>query len=392
MTGRTISHYCPARESLGDLWDAHVKHEFQTRLISGRVMAENYLSSDYFAARSRFRQKVEKAGGQLKALKLDVKGPCGEDLTIDIAWFGPEQPRRVLLHSSGLHGVEGFAGSAIQLQFLHSMPAIPDDAAIILVHILNPYGMTWLRRVNEGNVDLNRNFLGPDEDYVGAPEAYGKLDSFLNPPSPPSVDFFLLRAIWLIVRYGMPTLKQTVAGGQYEYPKGLFFGGKRLEQGPLKCRAYIAEHLAAAEHVVAIDVHTGLGKYGEDTLLVEAKDYETLRPIFGERVKPLDPKHGPAFRIRGGYHLMIHRVLPQAKVYFASQEFGTYNPIKVLHALREENRWHHYGDGSVDHSAKHKLKETFCPDDDSWRRSVLGRGKGLLEQAVELAFAGPTQR
>ena len=153
------------------------------------------------------------------------------------------------------------------------MPAIPDDAAVVLVHILNPYGMAWLRRVNEGNVDLNRNFLGPDEDYVGAPEAYGKFDSFLNPRSPPSMDFFLIRAVWLIARYGMPALRQTVAGGQYEFPKGLFFGGKRLEQGPLQCQTYVAEHLATAEHVVAIDVHTGLGKYGEDTLLVEEKHY-----------------------------------------------------------------------------------------------------------------------
>ena len=356
------------------------------------VMSTNYFSSDYFTARSRFRQKVETAGGQLKALEVDVEGPGGEDLTIDIAWFGAEQPRRVLLHSSGLHGVEGFAGSAVQLQFLDSMPAIPDDAAIVLVHILNPYGMAWLRRVNEGNVDLNRNFLGPDEDYVGAPEAYEKLDSFLNPRSPPSMDFFLIQAVWLIARYGMPTLKQTVAGGQYKYPKGLFFGGKRLQQGPVKCRGYIAERLATAEHVVAIDVRTGLGKYGEDTLLVEAKDYKTLRNMLGERVKPLDPKQSPAYRIRGEYHLMIPRVLPQAKVYFAGQEFGTYSSIKVLHALREENRWHHYGNGSVDHATKHRVKEVFGPEDETWRRSVLARGKELLEQAVKLTFTHSTQQ
>jgi hypothetical protein len=30
---------------------------------------------------------------------------------------------------------------------------MPADAAIVLVHILNPYGMAWLRRFNENNVD-----------------------------------------------------------------------------------------------------------------------------------------------------------------------------------------------------------------------------------------------
>ena len=191
-------------------------------------MSISYFSLDYSTARSRFREKVENAGGQLTALDLDVKGPGEENLAIDIGWFGSEQPRRVLLHSSGLHGVEGFAGSAIQLQFLDNLPAIPEGAAIVLVHVLSPYGMAWLRRVNESIVDLNRNFLGGDEDYVGAPENYRKFDSFLNPPSAPSTDFFFLRAVWLLAQYGMTTLKQTVAGGQYEHPiKGepLFFGG-----------------------------------------------------------------------------------------------------------------------------------------------------------------------
>src|SRR5262249_25391349 len=153
----------------------------------------------------------------------------GDALAIDIAWLGHNEPRRAVLHSSGLHGVEGFAGSAVQIQTLRELPCIPDDSALILVHILNPYGMCWLRRTNENNVDLNRNSL-IDGNYTGAPENYSKLDPFLNPPSPPWRDLFLLKAALLAFRYGMPSLRQAVAGGQYEFPKGLFFGGKRLEQ------------------------------------------------------------------------------------------------------------------------------------------------------------------
>ena len=134
------------------------------------TMASEHFSPDYVTARSRFRRAVESSGGRLRVLNLNAKGPDGEDLTIDIGWFGNPAPRRVLLHSSGLHGVEGFAGSAIQLQFLEEVPAIPADGAIVLVHVLNPYGMSWLRRVNENNVDLNRNFLAGDEDYAGAPD------------------------------------------------------------------------------------------------------------------------------------------------------------------------------------------------------------------------------
>ena len=39
----------------------------------------------------------------------------------------------------------------------------------------------------------------------------------------------LLKAALLIRRYGMSALKQTVAGGQYEFPQGLFFGGRHIK-------------------------------------------------------------------------------------------------------------------------------------------------------------------
>jgi Protein of unknown function (DUF2817) len=100
---------------------------------------ERHFSTDYITARQRFRDAVATSGGRLGSLKLAATGPQGEDLTIDVAWFGSEKPRRVFVHSSGLHGVEAFAGSAIQLQWLEEgILALPEDAAIVLVHVLNP--------------------------------------------------------------------------------------------------------------------------------------------------------------------------------------------------------------------------------------------------------------
>ncbi|PYS30326.1 MAG: DUF2817 domain-containing protein [Acidobacteria bacterium] len=341
----------------------------------------NYFSPDYSTARSRFRQMVEAAGGRLDVLPLEARGPAGENLGIDIGSFGAENPRRVLLHSSGLHGVEGFAGSAIQLQFLDSLPPVPAETAFVIVHVLNPYGMAWLRRVNENNVDLNRNCLG-NTAYAGAPSAYVELESFLNPQSPPTSDLFTLKAIWLILRHGMPALKQAVVGGQYEYPKGLFFGGKQLQQGLERYESFLARRLTSAKQVVAIDVHTGLGKYGEDTLLVDTEQYDTLRRRFGERVTRSDPHESPAYQVRGALESMIFRVLRGAHVDFLRQEFGTYGPVKVLQALRQENRAHYYDDGRSGHPAKTVLREIFCPADESWRQSVLKRGGELLSQAL----------
>ena len=346
-------------------------------------MSGNVFSPDYFTARQRFREMAAKSGGRLEALPLDARGPAAEDLTIDIAWFGAPDPRRVLLHCSGLHGVEGFAGSAIQLQALEDLPRLSSDTALVIAHILNPYGMAWLRRVNEHNVDLNRNCLDP-ESYGGAPSTYVKLDSFLNPQSPPAPDFYLLKAAGLVLRYGMPALKQSVVGGQYEYPRGLFFGGTRLEQGLNKFRGFVNDRLASAPKLVVVDVHTGLGKYGEDTLLVPTDDYDRLHAVFGERVTPLEPRHGPAYRVRGGLS-SVFRARPDTNGCLVCQEFGTYGPLRVLHALREENRWHHYGAGTLDHPVKQTFKRTFCPDDQRWRQSVLDRGAALLGQAMSQA-------
>src|SRR5215471_7735163 len=222
----------------------------------------SFFSTDYFIARSRFREMTASAGGATESLVLDAKGPGGEQLTIDIAWFGAAEPERVLLHSSGLHGVEGFAGSAVQLQLLNALPAVPANGALIIVHILNPYGMAWLRRVNEQNVDLNRNSLFAPETYSGAPQMYARLDSLLNPPSPPSSDMYVAKVVWNVLCHGMPALKQAVAGGQYEFPRGLFFGGKRLQQELALYWAFLQKRVAIAKRIVAIDFHTGLGQYG----------------------------------------------------------------------------------------------------------------------------------
>jgi hypothetical protein len=181
----------------------------------------------------------------------------------------------------------------------------------------------------------------------------------------------------------MPVLKQAVVGGQYSYPLGLFFGGARLEQGAAKYRDFLSHSLRSAERVIAIDVHTGLGKYGEDLLLVSSEEYEHCRRVFGDRVTSSDPEKSAAYRIRGGLQDMVRDSVPTAEVIFATQEFGTYAPTKVLHALRDENRWHHYGNGSLDHRAKRRLKDIFCPADPAWRSSVLSRGEHALRQAVD---------
>jgi hypothetical protein len=352
---------------------------------------ESFFSPDYFTARNRFRDTARRAGASLDALPLEARGPLQEELTIDIARLGERGAQRVLLHTSGLHGVEAYAGSAVQLAILANPPALPAGCELVLVHVLNPYGMAWLRRANEKNVDLNRNFLRRDERWAGAPALYPRLDSLLNPPSAPARDAFRLRLALLALRHGPRAVRQAIAEGQYEFPRGLFFGGKSLEPGPRRYLDWLHRNLSQAAHLFALDLHTGLGRSGESTLILEPGTGATpalaLARALGKRL--VDPASGQAvFRIRGGMGGALPQTLPGVRIDFLLQEIGTCPTLAVLQALREENRCHHHCAVDARHPAKLALLDALRPDSATWRRRAVVHGLTLLHAAAKWVFPG----
>ena len=347
-------------------------------------------SPSYEDARRRFRAAAESAGARLERYGVDVPGSADGELTIDAAILGDRDPQRAVVVSSGLHGVEGFFGSAIQLAWLAAGGPAPADGRVVLVHGINPYGFQKLRRNNEDNADLNRNFLASADEYRGCPEGYESLDGFLNPPSPPPrFEPFALKALWNILRFGLPALKNAVAGGQYEFPRGLFFGGR----GPSRSARIVFEQfegwIGGARDVVHVDFHSGLGEHGHYKLLLrESADSPEMgwwRETFGaDRVETHDDAEGTAYRVSGLMGAGIADRLRDRRFRFAVAEFGTYSVIRVLAALRAENRAHFYcepGD-RVYRRAKTELLECFCPRSDRWRRTVVERGLRIVEQAI----------
>jgi hypothetical protein len=276
----------------------------------------------------------------------------------------------------------------VQVAALERAPAVPAGCALVLAHALNPYGMAWLRRANENNVDLNRNFLNSGERWKGAPALYSRLDPLLNPPTPPAPDRFRWRLAAMALRHGPRALKQAIAEGQYEFPRGLFFGGRALEPGPRLYLDFLRRNLARAEYLLAIDLHTGLGPRGGETLILEAGAGATpaseLARALGRNL--VDPAAGGgAYRIRGGMGGAISAALPGARTDFLLQEIGTHPAHAVLAALREENRCH-YHDGGLAHPAKRALLEGFSPSSPKWRRQAVEKGLQLLHAAAAWAF------
>ncbi len=350
-------------------------------------MPSELFSPDYTTARSRFLAACEPLPCELDSVPLEREGPDGGPLSLDVARIGPTDAQDVVMVSSGMHGVEGLLGSALQLALLQDLSAgrsLPADTALLLLHAINPFGFAWTRWVNEDNAQLNRNFLLDGMPYEGSPDGYALLDPLLNPHGPPTaLDPFLLRVGLLVARHGMGPLQATALAGQYGYPRGLFYGGDGPSWTLRTLGAHLPGWLGEAERVLHIDVHSGMGRRGALRVLVDhpsdSEAFARLATRFGQdRVQPRVGDDAP-YAIQGGLGAWCQERFPTLRYDVLTAEFGTYGPITVLRALRDENRAHHWGqpDASTTVRAKDRLREAFVPKDTRWRTSVL-------EQSVEL--------
>ena len=353
---------------------------------------ETAFSPDYLTARHRFRAAATAAGARLESHPISGEGPSGEELAIDVALLGADSPSHLVIVSSGLHGVEGFLGSAIQSALLEGgliAGLLPTGSALLLLHALEPHGFAWLRRNDAANVDLNRNFLPPGIPFTGSPPLYRDLEDWLNPKCAPRNPVWSLpRAVALIVRHGTPRLKEAIAVGQYDFPKGLFFGGHE----PSPTRRLLAEHLprwgGPAARIIHLDVHTGLGRSATVKLLLDSSQADRvpdLTRVFGPGLLELAEAGGTAYRVNGDFlPWCASEVFAGRRYDGLCAEFGTYPPLRVLLALRAENQAHHWTrpGGPETRQAGKNLREAFAPADPRWRHNTVSLGLDLIRLAV----------
>jgi hypothetical protein len=373
-------------------------------LVALVVKARLWFSKSYAEAAGRFTiacQDLLSAGHNVEHQRLNIgmKGPAGEDLAIDIAVIGSLDSGKAIISSSGVHGVEGYPGSAIQLSIMDALAKAPpfDDHAVIIIHAINPYGMAWWRRFNENNVDLNRNFLRLDEEYSGVPEGYENVKDFINPKTIPKKNeySFNIRALLLILKYGFNNLKQAIAEGQYQYPTAIQYGGSKLEKGPTMLIEWLSTNLASIQKLFAIDHHTGLGPSGHDTLLLplelrtnDKQKFDHLQEMFPGHIELLDAKSGIGYEIKGDLHQGLVNRFPNISWTYFTQEFGTFKPTKVIRASRDENRWTQWGNhideaGAKNHWTRYNLLRIFNPNDENWQEKIISRGNIVFDSATQ---------
>jgi predicted deacylase len=367
----------------------------------------DYFSADYRDARERFCEAAERAGARLSRYQLpERRGPQGESLSIDVARVGPEGSAKALVLLSGTHGVEGLAGAGCQVGFLTDRlyEALPSSACALLVHALNPHGFAWLRRVNEDNVDLNRNFI--DFSHPPPSTAYEPLHPWLVPRD--WEGDVRVRADAALQQYiethGMRAFQQALTAGQYTRPDGLFYGGIAPTWSAQTLGRLLRDQLPkGVRRVAVLDLHTGLGPtaYGEPILIpCVREDLARARAWFGCEVRSLvaeeslntTSEESVSAELEGTLARGFQAALPQHEITFVGLEFGTRPVLEVLTALRTDHWVHAHapGDAARTAAAQRLMRNAFYCETPAWQAAVCGRTADFVFRACR-GLAQPAQ-
>jgi hypothetical protein len=179
-----------------------------------------------------------------------------------------------VIHTSGIHGVEGYTGSAIQLRILKELNSKTENIPnIMLVHAMNPHGMKHMQRVNANNVDLNRNSI-LNNDFTSDSLVFknGWLNSLINPSSIIEFYLFPFLLLYALFVYGLKTCVQLIVTGQYQQPTAMSYGGVEHEPEIKEFYKAIAPFFNKQSRITHIDLHTGFGKYMNEYLMVDTRE------------------------------------------------------------------------------------------------------------------------
>lgn len=352
----------------------------------------------YAELRRNFLAAAGKHGASIRHYRHPLQGMQGEDLYTDVAVMAKPNTKKWLVSLSGTHGVEGFYGSMCQTRYLHHLATTErdDDVGILMVHLINPWGTSWQRRVNENNIDLNRNHL---DFSLPLPENawYNKTHNLFEKGSASGDARAQSDATWsAMVAASSPTeLQDKLGAGQYQYPDGLFFGGQEPAWSNLTLRGIVKEQLGDCTDAISFDLHTGAGAYGHPMLMAIAEgDYPGLADaskIYGAWVYKIlthadqTTSTGISAAATGYTSQAMVDLMTDKRFLQLVIECGTYDSDTVGHqALIDDHFLHLQGELSGAHfrQVKASLVEFYYPSDDDWRELVWVRTRQIFDRAL----------
>ncbi|UPJ59951.1 M14 family metallopeptidase [Bradyrhizobium sp. 192] len=357
--------------------------------------ANKHFASNYFEARQKFRDYVRKAAvGETAIYPSPARGPRRRELSTDVAWFGDRRAPKVGILVSATHGVEGYCGSAAQLDWLaeRGYDRLKSDEAMLLIHALNPYGFAWDRRVTQEGCDLNRNFV----DFTGPLPHNAAYDLLADCLVPCELDGSVLATAEATIEdfrrtHGEIALRKARTSGQYRHPTGICFGGFAPTVARQTLERIVSDYfLKSRLRILIIDYHTGLGPYGYGELQCEhasgISGCQHARDIFGPSVTSPDLGTSSAVALKGTQDDYWQRLLGDRHVYVCL-EFGTYPTEAVRSALRADHWLYKYRQADIEtylgYKIRQRVRQCFYPERADWKEMVLYRSRQVQRQMLE---------
>jgi len=353
------------------------------------MAVSEYFPNTYSGARAKFLAAASTAAANLTHHRLPkYRGPENEELFVDVAMLGPQNPENLLVLISGTHGVEGFCGSGCQVGYLTDQlyEALSPTSGLMLIHALNPFGFAWRRRVNEDNVDLNRNFHDFAEPLPSS-ERYEALHDWLIPPEwegeqREQAD----AALYDYANKDFRKFQTELTAGQYTRPNGLFYGGTQPTWSNQILRRIVECIPPKLKKLAVIDFHTGLGcaGYGAPIHVGSASDFALATQWYGAEVQSLNQDEAVATPLTGSVAGAFPQSTADQKVIYLALEFGTVAPMDVLTALRADH-WLHAAPGRGTHLRDEiglQMRQAFNLDAQWWRAAVYARAIDFAMRAT----------
>ncbi|MBU1344582.1 MAG: DUF2817 domain-containing protein [Proteobacteria bacterium] len=364
-----------------------------------------YFQESYVDCRRHFIDEADKIKETYKEVQisaLKIESLVDPDLTIDYCYIPAQKSfKRLLILTSGVHGIEGYVGSAVQQMFLSEQVKENslDELGVLIIHAINPYGFKYQRRVTENNVDLNRNSSTDNSLFKSVNKGYNDLNAFLNQKQKVSLTsfghfFFQITAIQKIIRHSMGTLRQAVLQGQYQYEKGIYFGGKALEPSVKILTPLIQQIAEPYDMVFNIDLHTGYGENGTLHLfpnpIKDEKKKAMIETIFSGNSIDWGDKED-FYTVTGDFSTYLGDIIPEKLFLNMAFEFGTLDTqttlgaIKALHNVVIENQGVQYGYRSEkdEKEVKSRYLAGYYPSSEAWRSKAVEDARQTLLQAIK---------
>ena len=366
-----------------------------------------FFHETYDENREQFRRlaaSLQREFSDVEISKCIVKSEVDSDLTIDAVYIPAQnEAEKLLVMTSGVHGMEGFTGSAVQQYFMTKVldGEVLQNMGVLLIHAINPYGFKYQRRVSENNVDMNRNFHSNKDLFAKKNEGYANIYHFLNPQGKARAGYFrnslfFLKSSYLITKYSMRALRQATVQGQYEFSKGIFYGGNDFEPQKEWLERLITEKTNEYDLVFVIDIHTGLGERGKLHYLpgyVKELNRKTLLDTMFREHALEWPNTGKEFYLATGFFRQyVGSLISADKKYIRiAFEYGTLDSqsiigsIRSLHNMILENQGFHHGyeNSKIENLVKHRFKEMFFPSSKVWRYQIMKQTSEILPVLIE---------